>query len=51
MQKQKMLLCNAELVERELHRNAEAAGVNSIGEVAGATFLCRSSRRYTVMQK
>jgi hypothetical protein len=42
MQKQKVLHCNAEVEDQALHCNAEAAG---------ATMLCRSIRRYTVMQK
>jgi hypothetical protein len=42
MQKQLHLHCIAEVAEKALHSNAE---------VAGATIYCRSSRRYTVLQK
>jgi hypothetical protein len=40
-------------VQQELHGNAEVAekGLHCNAVVAGATNLCRSSRRYTVMQK
>jgi hypothetical protein len=42
MQVQQDLHCNEEVAEKALHSNAV---------VAGATILCHSSRRYTVMQK
>jgi hypothetical protein len=40
-------------VQQELHGNAEVAekGLHCFAIVAGATILCRNSRRYTAMQK